>query len=127
MKRILKIPSRLIITFAITLALVTFLSGPALAVGEIVLSVEVTGNEQVKEEQILQAITNTRLGEPLDRQAVAKDQQAIMNLGYFALVEPYAEEFLGGLKIIFRVVENPVIKEFRIDGLTRIAPEEFLP
>ena len=28
---------------------------PVLAVGEIVLSVEVTGNEQVKEEQILQA------------------------------------------------------------------------
>ena len=127
MKRIIKVPFRSMIALAITLSLFIFLSGPALAVGKMVLSVEVTGNEQVKEEQILQAITNTRLGGPLDQQAVVKDQQAIMNLGYFALVEPYAEEFLGGLKVVFRVVENPVIKGFAIEGLERIAPEEFLP
>lgn len=127
MKWSLKVTARLLITLALTIFSVVFLNGPALAAGEIVLSVEVTGNEQVKEEQILQAITNIRLGEALDRQAVAKDQQAIMNLGYFALVEPYAEEFLGGLKIVFRVVENPVIKEFKIEGLTRISPEELLP
>lgn len=100
---------------------------PVIAIEDLVLSFEVSGNQKIADQKILSVITNTRLGEPLDRQAVAKDQQAIMNLGYFALVEPYAEEFLGGLKIIFRVVENPVIKEFRIDGLTRIAPEAFLP
>ncbi|HHT48811.1 MAG TPA: BamA/TamA family outer membrane protein [Firmicutes bacterium] len=123
MRRILKLPS----LFFLTLCLCLFYSGPVFAVGEIVLSVEVTGNEQVKEEQILQAITNTRLGEPLNQQAVVQDQQAIMNLGYFALVEPYAEEFLGGLKVVFRVVENPIIKGFSIEGLERINPDEFLP
>jgi outer membrane protein insertion porin family len=102
-------------------------SGSTLAAGEIVLSVEVIGNEQVKEEQILRAITNTRLGEPLDQQMVLKDQQAIMNLGYFALVEPYAEELLGGLKVVFRVVENPIITRFEVKGLERITAEEIHP
>lgn len=123
MKRVLKIP----VLLWVVVFMFIVLSGPVLAVGEIVLSVEITGNEQVKEEQILQAITNIRLGEALDRQAVAQDQQAIMNLGYFALVEPYAEEFLGGLKVVFRVVENPKITRFEIQGLERIAPEELLP
>jgi outer membrane protein insertion porin family len=100
---------------------------PVIAGEDLVLSVEVSGNQKIADDKILLAITNTRLGEPLDQQAVVKDQQAIMNLGCFSLVEPYAEEFLGGLKVVFRVVENPVIKDFVIEGLTRIAPEAFLP
>lgn len=123
MKRIFKFSFILLITIFVGM----MSCGPALAVGEMVLSVEVIGNEQVKEEQILRAIANTRLGEPFDQQTVLKDQQAIMNLGYFALVEPYAEEFLGGLKVVFRVVENPVIKRFDIKGLERITTEEVLP
>ncbi|NLC53112.1 MAG: BamA/TamA family outer membrane protein [Firmicutes bacterium] len=123
MKRVFKIP----VLLCVVLFIFMVLGGPVLAVGEVVLSVEVTGNEQVKEEQILQAITNTRLGEALDRQAVVKDQQAVMDLGYFAMVEPYAEEFLGGIKLVFRVVENPKITRFEIQGLERIEPEEVLP
>lgn len=123
MKRVLKIP----VLLCVTLILLMVFTGSVLAVGEIVLSVEITGNEQVKEEQILQAVTNTRLGEALDRQAVIKDQQAIMNLGYFAMVEPYAEEFLGGIKLVFRVVENPKIARYEIQGLERIPAEEILP
>jgi len=103
------------------------LTTPAIAAGETVLSVEVTGNEQIRDDQILRAITNIRLGEPLNQYAVQQDQQAIMSLGYFSIVEPYAEEFLGGLKIVFRVVENPKIKEYKIEGLERIKPEEVLP
>ncbi|HHW12534.1 MAG TPA: BamA/TamA family outer membrane protein [Firmicutes bacterium] len=123
MTRILKIPVLLGVVFFMFM----MWSGPALAVGELVLSVEISGNKQVKEEQILQAVTNIRLGEALDRQAVVKDQQAIMDLGYFAMVEPYAEEFLGGIKVVFRVVENPQITRYEIKGLERITPEEVLP
>ena len=50
-----------------------------------------------------------------------------MNLGYFAMVEPYAEEFLGGLKVVFRVVENPKIARFEIEGLERIPRKRFCP
>ncbi|NLM36596.1 MAG: hypothetical protein GX202_00530, partial [Firmicutes bacterium] len=123
MTRILKTP----VLLGVVLFMIMVSIGPALAVGEIVLSVEITGNEQVKEEQILQAVTNTRLGEALDRQAVVKDQQAILDLGYFAMVEPYAEEFLGGIKVVFRVVENPKITRYEIQGLERITPKEVLP
>ena len=115
--------------FCVILTLLIFMLSiwPVAAVGDIVLSIEVSGNQKIDDYKILSVIANTRLGEPLDQQTVLKDQQAIMDLGYFALVEPYAEEFLGGLKVVFRVVENPVIKRFDIKGLERITTEEVLP
>lgn len=123
MIRIFKPTCFVLVSFLLLIMLTT----PATAAGEVVLSVEVTGNQQIKDDQILRAITNIRLGEPLNQLAVQQDQQAIMNLGYFTLVEPYAEEFLGGLKVVFKVVENPKVKEYKIEGLEQIEPEEVLP
>jgi outer membrane protein insertion porin family len=110
----------------LSLLLIMTLGGSVMAVGEVVLSVEVTGNQGVNDDRILRAITNIRLGEALNQEAVLKDQQAIADLGYFTMVEPYAEEFLGGIKVVFKVVENPVIKGFKVEGLERIQPEEVL-
>lgn len=100
---------------------------PVSAVGDVVLSVEVTGNQKINDDQILRAITNIRLGEPLNQTSIIQDRQAIMNLGYFSMVEPHAEEFLGGVKVVFKVIENPTIKEFKVEGLERIKPEEVTP
>src|SRR5690606_6467444 len=77
----------------------------------VVLAVEVTGNRQVPEETILRAISNIRLGEPLNENAVRKDLQAIQNLGYFSMVDADVAPLLGGIKIIINVYENPIIKE----------------
>jgi outer membrane protein insertion porin family len=99
---------------------------PVAAVEDVVLSIEVTGNQEINDDQILRAITNIRLGEPLNQASIIQDRQAIMNLGYFSMIEPYVEEFLGGVKVVFKVVENPTIKGFKVEGLERIKPDEVI-
>lgn len=103
-------------------------AGPARAVEEpVVLAVEVTGNQHIAEETILRAVSNIRLGEALDENAVRKDLQAIQNLGYFSMVDADVTPFLGGIKIIINVYENPLIKEFRVTGLVKADPAEIIP
>lgn len=93
----------------------------------LVLSVEVTGNEHLSEDVILKALTHIRLGEPLNEEAIKKDLQAIKDLGYFSSVDAQGEPFLGGVKIIIRVHENPLFKDFKIEGLKRADPKDILP
>ncbi|HBG17067.1 MAG TPA: hypothetical protein DDW93_09835, partial [Firmicutes bacterium] len=50
----------------LSLLLIMTLGGSVMAVGEVVLSVEVTGNQGVNDDRILRAITNIRLGEALN-------------------------------------------------------------
>lgn len=96
------------------------------AAAPLVLSVEVTGNQQVSEDTILRVVTNIRLGEPLEQEAVKKDLNAINQLGYFSSVDAHAEPFIGGVKLVFEVHENPVFKKFKIIGLKKADPEEII-
>jgi outer membrane protein insertion porin family len=89
-----------------------------------VLMFDVTGNTKTPAEKILGVINKTRIGEPIDPQAIQADMQAIMEIGYFADVQVKSEKFLNGLKLVFIVVENPIFKEIKITGLTKLDPEE---
>ena len=53
----------------LSLLLIMTLGESVMAVGEVVLSVEVTGNQGVNDDRILRAITNIRLGEALNQEA----------------------------------------------------------
>lgn len=89
-----------------------------------VLLFDVQGNTHIATEKILGTISNVRMGEPLDSKTVQLDMQAIMALGYFADVRVKTEKMFDGVKIIFEVVENPLFKEVRISGLTKMKPDE---
>jgi len=120
----------------LVLALVVSLLGVAqvgLAAEEetpIVRAIEVTGNDQVPTDKIMAAITNTKVGEPLDQSKVYKDLYAIFNLGYFrednldAVWDPVEDG--SGVKVTFRVKEYPVVKEIKIEGLTVLPAEKVL-
>lgn len=88
---------------------------------------DVQGNTNIPTEKILAAVSNLKMGAPLDSKNVQLDMQAIMDLGYFADVRVKTEKLFDGIKIIFEVVENPYFKEVQITGLTKIKPEELKP
>lgn len=115
----------------LTLSLVfIFFSGPALADStptQTVVTFEVQGNDHVPVEKVLGAISNSKIGEPLNSNNVQLDLQAIMALGYFADARVKTEDLLNGIKLIFIVVENPAFKELQISGLTKIDPEKLRP
>lgn len=91
-----------------------------------VLMIEVQGNSQVPSEKVLGEISNTMIGETLNASALQLDMQKIMATGYFANVQVNTEKFFDGVKVIFVVVENPVLKEIKISGLTKMKSEDIL-
>ncbi|MBI4608700.1 MAG: hypothetical protein HY726_06825 [Candidatus Rokubacteria bacterium] len=82
----------------------------------------VQGNRRVQEAVILQRI-QTRLGAPFVRAQVAQDIRAVFALGFFDDVQVKVEEFEGGIKLTFVVVERPFIRDIAFEGNRRIATQ----
>lgn len=80
-----------------------------------VTSISVTGNKTIMDKEIL-SVVKTKVGETLNKEKLKKDMQLISKLGYFQHVEVSFKNYQGGIKIIFKVVENPVIKEIKFKG-----------
>ena len=91
------------------------LVSPSLAEDPKVVAVEVQGNQDVVSAYILGA-AKTRAGELLDREQVQKDIEAIYNLGFFAVADATIEPEGDGVKVVFKVQENPKVKEVRFTG-----------
>ncbi len=81
----------------------------------LVAAVNVEGNSQVVSSHIL-GVVGTKPGDPIDREQVRKDIEAIYSLGFFSLVDVRVESLPAGLGVIFVVQENPVVTEVRFEG-----------
>ncbi len=84
------------------------------AVSPPIVNIEVEGNETVPAQQILEVVS-TRIGDPLLEPRLRRDLQAIFDLGYFTDVRFATPTAPGGIRLVFRVLENPVVQgiEFR--------------
>lgn len=80
-----------------------------------ITAVTVEGNKSVPVNEILSQV-NSKIGDPLSQRQVSRDVQAIYDLGYFTDVKVETEAEPGGVKIIYRVFENPVVKSIQISG-----------
>lgn len=80
-----------------------------------VVAVEVEGNRQVDTNYIL-SIVGTKAGQPAEREQIDKDVEAIYNLGFFSYVDVRVEPVADGIKVVYVVQENPVVKEIRFEG-----------
>lgn len=84
-------------------------------VGPIVTAIEVRGNKAVTEGTIMDAVFS-RIGEGLIEEKVSSDVKAIYAMGYFEDVSASFESFAKGTRIIFNVIENPVIGAVSFEG-----------
>ncbi len=89
------------------------------------VSVEVVGNQQIPMEEIL-GVIKSKVGGVFSEEQVAADTQAVRNLGWFERVWVEREIADVGIRLVFRVIENPVVREVRFDGLRELKPEELL-
>lgn len=80
-----------------------------------VRDISVEGNRRVEKAAILNRI-RTRIGDPLAPAALGDDQKAIMALGWFDDVQVRTEEFEGGVRVVFAVVERPLLREVSFEG-----------
>jgi outer membrane protein insertion porin family len=62
------------------------------------------------------SIVGTKAGQPAEREQIDKDVEAIYNLGFFSYVDVRVEPVADGIKVVYVVQENPVVKEIRFEG-----------
>ncbi len=111
--------------FIITLCLVLVLSGAVLAAGEgnqypPVAEIIIEGYNRVDKSVIEKAITETKVGEPVNEDKIRSDLQSIANTGYFFDVRANFAEGPKGLAVVFTVVENPVVT--KVDVVNDVLP-----
>jgi len=80
-------------------------------IGEVVIR----GNKRIDSEAILARVGST-VGVPLNEAQVASDIREIFRLGYFGDVKAYVDSGPEGKRLIFEVVENPVVRQISISG-----------
>jgi outer membrane protein insertion porin family len=87
--------------------------------GKTVTSVSVTGNSAISESTIL-AATKVKAGDVLATAAIKQDMQAIYDLGNFFDVVVNFTEVPEGVKVVYTVMENPVLSDIVVKGNTKV-------
>ncbi len=93
-----------------------FLEVSVFASSLIISQIEIQENEHIKSTEI-ENIIQSRVGNYLSEKMIREDMQAIYDMGYFREVEALKEEIEDGLKLIFRVRENPQIMQIELEGI----------
>lgn len=88
-----------------------------------ITAIVVEGNNNVSPDEILKVIS-TKIGDPVVESKVQRDIQAIFDMGYFTDVRVDTRFFVGGVKLIFNVLENPVVKSIEIQGNSLVAQDK---
>jgi len=90
-----------------------------------VAEVVVRGNDHISADQI-QAVLLTKVNDPLNEEKLRNDVQAILGLGYFADAVVRIEPLPEGVRVVFVVVENPVVTSVEIKGNTVVSTDDIL-
>ncbi|MDL2280602.1 BamA/TamA family outer membrane protein [Selenomonadales bacterium OttesenSCG-928-I06] len=122
--------SFLIVTFMSFTALSSFAEqvdgnqpeGQPAYVGKPITSIEVTGNVNISKDIVL-GVIQSKPGELLELDNINEDIKAIYDLGYFFEVPVNFVMTPEGVQVIYTVMENPVLTEVVIKGVTCF-PEE---
>lgn len=89
-----------------------------------VTAIEVRGHKEIPTERILAAVTNTKVGDPVNDDKLRDDIRAIIDLGWFADVTVRLENEDDGVRVLFIVTENPVVSEIIVEGNTVISADD---
>jgi outer membrane protein insertion porin family len=83
----------------------------------------VEGNRRIQAPAILNRVS-TKIGDPLSPAALRDDVRSIFGLGFFDDVQVRTEEFEGGVRVIFAVVERPLLREVGFEGNSELTNDE---
>jgi outer membrane protein insertion porin family len=82
---------------------------------EMVTDVQISGNKSLPLEKILPQI-RTRKGRPFDKELIEEDVRRLDRTHMFVTVRTFFQKEPGGEKVIFDIVERPLLKEILFVG-----------
>lgn len=86
-------------------------------ISPVITGIEVKGNKSISEKEIMDVVFS-RIGDTLLTEKINGDMKAIYAIGFFSDVSVTFEGEADGTKVIFKVAENPKIKDIIIEGNT---------
>ncbi len=89
-----------------------------------IVNIEIEGNQTIPSDEILQVVS-TRIGDLLLKPRMSRDAQAIYDLGFFTDVKLDVRVAPGGVRLVFRVFENPIVNKIEFSG-NKVAPSDKL-
>jgi len=104
----------LVLTAVFLLFFVSAAAAQQVPIDEIT-KISVEGNEYVSDFEVLNNVS-TEVGQQTDQEELRSDLQSIFDMGYFSDVNIVFENYEQGLHVIFKVVENPVLRDIKISG-----------
>jgi len=91
--------------------------------GEKVVAVEVDGLKTIPQEIVMEVV-KVKVGDTLTEDAVRADMQAISDLGLFFNVSARFHPDLGGIRLVYEVVENPKVKSIAFQGNEAVSTDK---
>jgi len=88
-----------------------------------IASIAPEGNRRIDSGAILRKI-ETKVDDPYDQAKLRRDLKEIYAMGYFNDVQIDVSDTAKGKKVIFRVVEKPVIKSVLFEGIDELKEED---
>jgi len=92
---------------------------------ENITSINITGNENINNDAILNVIT-TKVGDPWNVSKIQTDINAITDMGVFSAVTYKREERPGGVALTFDLVENPKVTKIIVTNTAPLKLEDIL-
>jgi len=96
---------------------------PARAQGVRVSEIEIRGNQRINREYIMTVIT-TKVGDEVSPERLERDRVAVEALGFFASVQVTTQRTGNTARVIFIVVENPVVRQVEMTGSSIFTDEQ---
>ncbi|MFH1454163.1 MAG: POTRA domain-containing protein [Armatimonadota bacterium] len=92
---------------------------------KLVTAVVIEGNNAIPADEIKNVLI-TKTGDPVLEPKLIRDRRAILDMGYFSDVNYSEVPFDDGVKVVFTVLENPIVKEIEITGNKIVTTDKLL-
>jgi outer membrane protein insertion porin family len=86
---------------------------------------DVVGNQNVSKEVVVLSL-QSKIGDAFTEDRLKRDVETVKNLGYFSSIETDLTPYQGGVKVTFRVSENPIINKVQVQGNKLIPTKRIL-
>ncbi|MBN1551149.1 hypothetical protein JW979_06755, partial [bacterium] len=110
----------LMLTLLIALISATVFAKPEIESEFTVAEIGIVGNRVIQKETI-RFLIQTSSGEILDSRKIRGDIRALFRSGFFEDVQVDAEVMAQGIRLIYRVVEKPILKSYRLSGNRKVS------